>query len=115
MIITALMPGGGSASLGVAENTLVYDGQEFLSPDKVKYLELYTLPVQALSAKYRTPQEFLHAAVRIRALVINRDPTVVPDTDPSVVAEVDPSGGQCICGITCQGTDLRFVIVTVEL
>ena len=28
-----------------------------------------------------------------------------------VITEVDPSGGTCVCGITCNGTDLAYVMV----
>jgi hypothetical protein len=29
----------------------------------------------------------------------------------NVITQVDPSGGQCVCGITCSGTNLSFVQV----
>lgn len=115
MIITVLMPGNHKAILDVADGFLVFDGQYFVEPYYSSYVELYTLPVYALSLEYRDQLPVaLQASVRIRALVINKDPTQVPDTDPSLVVELDPASGQCVCGLTCNGTDLRFVTVYPE-
>lgn len=115
MIITALLPGGTQVELTIAPDTLVYNGDVFVNPSYLTYIELYTIPVDALTLPFREQQEMaLQTSVRIKALVISRNSTVVPTTDPAVVAVPDPSLGQCICGLTCTGTDLRFVTVTVE-
>lgn len=114
MIITALMPGNVQIALDVADGFLVFDGREFVNPQYLSYIELYTLPVTALSAEHRNITLALETSVRIRALVISKNSTSVPVTDPAVIAEPDPTGGECICGLTCKGTDLRFVTVTTE-
>ena len=112
MLITALLPDGRSVQLGVAENTLVFDGLSFANPSDVSWIELYTIPVSAMSMPYKDVlSQALTAEVRIRASVLEIDNTVVPVTDPSVVASLDPSNGECICGITCNGTDIRFANV----
>lgn len=115
MFITLLMPNGSTASLGVADNTLVFDGSEFIRPADLKYAMLYALPVSARSVPYKDlDAQTLSAAVRIRALVQGVDPTETLVTDPSLVAEPDPVEGQCICGLTCNGTELRFAVVQLE-
>lgn len=115
MLITVLLPSGSTASLDVGENTLVFDGSKYAEPLHLKYVELYALPVSAQSMPYKeVPAQTLSTAVRIRALVTALDLTEEPDTDPSLMAAPDPSGGQCICGLTCNGTELRFVVVQLE-
>lgn len=29
----------------------------------------------------------------------------------NVIVQTDPSGGVCVCGVTCSGTDLNYVVV----
>lgn len=113
MIITVQMPTG-TATLGVAEGLLVFDGEQFVEPAHAAYLELFAIPVEALSAGFMSLAVTLSAAVKIKAVVIGVDPTVVPVTDPSVVVAIDPTDGQCVCGITCSGTDIRFAVVKPE-
>ncbi len=114
MIITVLLPSGDKALMDVADNVLVYDGSEFTVPTVNKYVMLYTLAVSALSAPYKDTVLALQTAVQIRAMVTAIDQSSVPDTDPSLVSTPDPSEGLCICGITCAGTDLTFVAVTID-
>jgi len=114
MLITVQLPNG-TASLAVADNTLVFDGFDFKTPSELKYAELYSLPVAAQSVPYKdVPEQVLLTAVRIRALVTNVDATSEPTTDPSLEAVPDPSNGQCVCGLTCNGTELRFAVVQLE-
>lgn len=41
-----------------------------------------------------------------------REPVGTDDyPNENVIISTDPSGGQCVCGITCSGTDLSYVIV----
>lgn len=37
--------------------------------------------------------------------------TITTTSNPSPIVVVDPSGGQCLCGITCWGPNLRYVQV----
>lgn len=115
MLITVTMPDGSSATLAVGANTLVFDGQTFLEPQLLTYAELYGLPVSAQSVPYKEiPAQVLSTAVRIRAKVLGVDPTDEPVTDPKLVTQPDPTNGQCICGLTCNGTELRFAVVQLE-
>jgi hypothetical protein len=114
MIITVLLPSGNTATLDVADNVLVFDGSEFLTPKTGSYVMLYALDVAALSMPFKdVAAQPLLAAVKIRSIVKSVDNTSVLVTDPLLVAAPDPSGGLCICGITCAGTDLAFVKVQV--
>lgn len=114
MLITVQLPTGDTAILGTGDGMLVFDGSEFVSPQSLKYVELYGVPVSAYSTPYKeVPAQVLSTATRIRALVLGTDPTAAP-LDPSIVSAMDPSGGQCICGLTCNGTELRFVAVQLE-
>lgn len=114
MIITALTPGNASLQLDVADGLLVFDGRSFVEPSKLSYIELYTLPVEALSAEHRDLVEPLLTRALMRALVVGKNPQSVPDTDPSVIVAPDPPDGNCVCALTCSGTDLRFVTVYPE-
>lgn len=41
-----------------------------------------------------------------------REPVGTDDyPNEEVVVATDPSGGTCVCGITCSGTDLSYVVV----
>jgi hypothetical protein len=108
------MPDQSTVTLDVADNYLVFNGNEFVNPSYLSYIELYTMPIAALSAEHRDIVVGLQADVKIKALVISKSSVSVPVTDPSVVAEPDPANGECICGLTCNGTSLRFVTVTPE-
>jgi hypothetical protein len=113
MRITVQMPVG-TATLDVADNVLVFNGEAYVQPSQALYLDLYTLPVAAVSAPILGLSQALSALVSIRAKVLSLDPTIVPYTDPSIVQAPDPSGGMCVCGVTCSGTDIRFAVVQQE-
>lgn len=115
MILTAQMPDGMKVNLDVADATLVYNGFTFVAPAEATYVALYMLPVDALSADHRGVRDILITERSIRARVTQKNQTSVPSTDPLVIAAPDPSGGECVCGITCHGTVLRFVTVTQEI
>lgn len=112
MLITALLPDGQQVQLGIAQNTLVFDGTAFKSPSDISWIQLYTIPVAAVSMPYKDVlSQALVAQVTIRAIITEITDTVSPTTDPRVVSEADPAEGECVCGVTCNGTDIRFANV----
>lgn len=115
MILTLLMPNMRTATMDVADGVLVFNGDEFVRAAHLQYAELYIAPVEALSLNYKgLPALQLLTSVRYLARVIGSNPTQVIETDPQLVAVPDPSNGMCVCGITCQGTELQFVTVHTE-
>jgi hypothetical protein len=114
MKVTALMPDRSTAVLDVAEGSLVYDGHNFVSPLIAQFIALYSVPVDAVSLPHRDVILQLQTQTCIGAKVVEVDAAPAASTDPSVIAQPDPSGGICICGLTCTGTDLRFAVVTLE-
>lgn len=117
MILTVLMPDQSQVNVTVADDTLVFDGMDFLEPERIKYVVLYKMPVAAVSLPFDDiASVLLSASVRIRALVLNRFLNPYVGTDPKVVVVPKPvEGDQCVCFVTCKGTELRFVQVhTVE-
>jgi hypothetical protein len=96
---------------------LVLSGQDFVSPQTAPSVTL----VGASSDSTFTP--FAYAPVPPGALnLINsqaqqvrvcwREPVGTDDfPNQDLVTVVDPSGGVCVCGITCQGTNLSYVQV----
>lgn len=114
MILTVILPDG-QGLLSVADDVLVFDGFTYVPPSVALYVELFRTPVEALSLPWREVTTILETAVRIRARVVDRNP-VPADTDPDVIVVPDPTGGECVCGITCAGTQLQFVKVhTLEI
>lgn len=111
--LTVLLPNGKTVGLIVADDTLVYDGSQFKSPNTLKYAMLYAVPVEAMALPFKTvPSRPLSVQQHTRAEVIGIDPIPATPTDPSLISEPDPSNGVCICFVTCQGTHLSYVQVT---
>jgi hypothetical protein len=112
MFITVQLPDGLQKQMGIADNTLVYDGYEFKEPSDLVYAMLYAVDTPALSVPYKeVPAEQLSVAQRIRAKVVGKDPQQSPTSDGSLVVAADPTDGVCLCGLTCTGTEIRFAKV----
>jgi len=105
----------GQGTLNVADNTLVYNGKAFVDPSDAFFVALYAMPIDALSLPFETlPAQTLVTQQAQLAWVLSYLATAEPTTDPSLVVQPDPANGQCVCGVTCQGTQLSYVKVTTE-
>ena len=115
MLITVVLPDQSTPVLTIADTDLIYDGQDFLAPWAARYVELYQLPVSALSLPFDDIQsQGLVADVRIKAFITSRLPGGLPPTDPQVVSATDTSYGNCVCFVTCSGTKLTYVKVEID-
>lgn len=107
------LPNQTSVAVVVAENTLVYDGHHFVVPEEALTVQLVTMPVDALTLPYETlaaRQLVTDTAVIARVVAYTGYGTV---SSVNLIVQPDPSNGECVCMITCQGTDLSYVQVTV--
>lgn len=109
--LTVVLINGTHAALPIADNTLVYDGANFVDPADAKFAMLYTAFVNAKSLTFNGTTDVLQASGYNKAAVISYDSASQPSTDPSVDVQPDPSLGVCICFLTCQGTNLQYVKV----
>ncbi len=108
---------GTQVILKVDDGYLVFDGQEFVYPQDAKYVMLVTQPTNVV---YNTPTpveydqfvQYVQLTMRNKwvAKVISWSATT-PTGDPDVVEASDPLDGECLCGITCLGTNLSYVRV----
>jgi len=119
MILTILMPDQSHAQIQVADTDLVLDGQgQFVEPRFAKYVALFHQPVDALSLPYDGLEtRVMQAEVRVSAKVLDQAAYPAAETSPLIVTQPVPADtdGQCVCFVTCSGTELRFVQVhTVE-
>ncbi len=101
--------------LKVADNHLVYDGNTFVSPATAKYVAL-NLPTQVQVTPTPKPiqelplgETFLMNTLYL-CEVISVSSTAEATSD--VVAAVDPLNGACLCGITCFGPKIFYVVIT---
>ncbi len=112
--LVLILPDEKQVLVSVADDTLVYDGQNYVHPSVAKYVALYTVPVDALSLPFEVAsQEFMTRSL-ITAQVVAYNPVSKPSTNPLVIAEPDPSLGECVCFVTCKGTWLSYVRVVQE-
>lgn len=112
MILTAILPDKTEVALDIADGTLVYDGQAFVEPANATYVGLYSVPVDAVSAEHRNVSGGAITTYQsYRCLVLSWDSETDLTTDPRVIVQIDPTGGECVCGITCTGTEIRYAQV----
>jgi hypothetical protein len=108
------LPNATQVVLKVADNTLVFDGHDFVEPSEAEYVMLYSVDVAALSLPFVEASITMTTKAYIKAGIVAYDAISVTPTSTSVVAEPDPSLGQCICFVTCTGTVLRYVRVIID-
>lgn len=113
MLISLKLPDGELTGVEVADDVLVYNGSEFVNIKDAKYVVLYHVPVSAYTQPFRDlATSLIVANYYVRALVTSKVESPVTTTDPLLVSVADPSGGECICFVTCNGTNLSYVKIT---
>lgn len=113
-VILVQLPDQTQVLLSIEPDTLVYDGEVFVSPEVAKYVALYNLSsvsVTTLPWGGLGPNTVITSS-GTRAKVLQYNPVTQPYTDSSLVVEPDPSLGVCVCFITCKGTLFSYVKVT---
>jgi len=102
-----------------SSDVLVFDGNQFVRPQDADYVMLVTVQnvtgdipgdlypesndVNQISATWNN---------RFLCKVIGVTSAAVVGTDVETI--VDPNNGQCVCGISCAGTDLQYIQVTTS-
>lgn len=102
-VLTLIVPQG-QAMVNVEDGVLVFDKTgNWVPVDIATYVTL----VETYS--HNADKQLLIGATLI-AKVIDITPAFTV-TDPNVLVQEDPSGGQCVCLITCQGTNISYIKV----
>jgi hypothetical protein len=111
-----LSPSIGNAQqvIDVDVDNLIFSNGAFVSPQTATSITISRTPY---SASYETFGAF---PVTEALTVLSQDEVGICWREPvgtdqypneNVVTAVDPSGGVCVCGITCAGTQLSYVVV----
>lgn len=110
MLISLMMPTGEIEDVEIADDVLVYNGSEFVRAADATYLVLYHVPVSAYTQPFRDlATSLIVSSYYVRAFITNKVAQTVAVSDPTAITASDPSQGQCLCFVTCNGTDLSYV------
>jgi hypothetical protein len=111
-----LTPSNGTQQvIDVDVNSLILSNGAFVSPQTASSITLsgapYTTDFSPFGFAPVTDQQ-LSMTYQDEFRICWREP-VGTDQYPNenVIIETDPSGGVCVCGVTCLGTNLSYVIV----
>lgn len=107
---------GQKVYLAIPDNSLLFDGTQFVRPADAKWVWLTAtteavflspapLPINEFEHRVELTQEQGYVCQVIGTGITIADP-------PEVIAIPDPNDGECVCGVTCSGTDLQYVTVT---
>lgn len=94
----------------IPDGALVYDGRDFGEPSRVKYVSLHESDVNGITYPFPSQVDYT-ATAYLRVNVLDRQDTPNVSPDPRLILAEDPTDGQCICGLTCNGTRLSYVQV----
>jgi hypothetical protein len=108
---------GQKVYLAIEDDALLFDGFQFVPPAQAKFVWLIAstdttfwnaaqLPINEWQSRVSLIQQSGYICE-----VIDSTGIVIPDP-PEVIAIPDPNNGECVCGVTCLGTDLQYVIVS---
>lgn len=101
-------------AIDIPDTALILSNEQFVPVQTAPSVTLIQQPVTSEFTPFNSAQlqETLTTAQTQELRICWREPEDVqqyPDTD--VIEATDPTGGVCLCGITCMGTDLAFVQV----
>ena len=108
---------GQQVKLGVGPNALIFDGVQFVPPADVKFVAIVqtvTVGPETVPVPWPETQTIEQTALTwinmwICQVISTGGPAI---SDRDVVSITDPANGVCICGVTCQGTDIQYVTVS---
>lgn len=101
--------------LAIADNALLFDGKQFVKPSEARYVWLIQTDVAVFDSPGPLPvdewQQRLSLTMEngFQCEIIGVGGPVIPGDD--VVSIPDPNNGECLCGVTCLGTEVQFVVV----
>jgi hypothetical protein len=110
-----LSPSNGTQQvIDVDVDHLILSNGVFVSPQTAKTI---TISRTAYAASFATfgaapVTEALTVSAQDEVSICWREPVGTDDyPNENVITAVDPSGGNCVCGMTCAGTNLSYVVV----
>jgi hypothetical protein len=103
--------------LGVTPDMLVFDGSSWVSPATAKWVALRyfgtaTSEPRVYPVQYETEHHPLNWKNYWVCRVLSVNPNGIMPTD--VLEVVDPNDGECLCGVTCLGTEYKDIKVYTE-
>lgn len=102
----------GRAVLDVPADHLILSGQDWVLPGSADYITVRAAPVAYTYKPWRlTSLAELEATQTVKAKVLNARVVSAVEHVLPVDLVADPTDGQCICGVTCLGPNLRYVQV----
>lgn len=110
--LTLVDPEGGELVVAIEDDALVFDGYKYVRPEHASYATVYEGPILSPTREFYISPMNVYTSFERRLRVLNVEPAGVGPFDPlDVVTAVDPSDGECICLLTCRGTQLSYVVV----
>ena len=100
--------------IDVDVDNLILSNGRFVSPQTAKSITISRTPFAASFATFGAAPvtEALTVESQDEISICWREPVGTDDyPNENVIAAVDPSGGTCVCGTTCAGTNLSYVVI----
>lgn len=101
--------------IDIPDTALVLSNNQFVPVQVASSVTLVGVPISTSFTPFNSSQlpEVLNMSQTQDIRICWREPvTVQTNSDAQVIEVTDPTGGQCVCGITCQGTVITYVRVT---
>lgn len=106
---------GNQQVIDVDVDHLILSNGQFVSPQTAQSITLSGATYSATFTPFGyapVPQQQLSMAYQEEIRICWREPVGTDDfPNENVIFEIDPSGGECVCGVTCNGTNLSYVKV----